>query len=226
MDTVITQIGAVVIALIATYQAIRLEKMRKEGKRKDTALVESSRNFSALSLLVDFELISSISKRVDDVFHGTKVDRFLLLIAVNGKEAFNVVSVVYERHKSSPGRIDLNATGRYSHIQIDAAYKQMLQDVENKGSLLINTDDLPADSLLRNIYETENVTASTICKLVRLPIDQTKDMLLFCSYATHSNDKIPQKEHLFIRTMHGAMKSAFDDYSKKIDSFVKLIEDE
>jgi len=230
MEVLITQIGAIIVALIASYQAIRLERLRKESKRKDIQIRESSKNFSALSLLIDFELIGLISNRVDEIFENSCIDRFLLIIAVNGRDVFNVVSVVYERHKSISGeparRIDINAVGRYTHVGIDSAYKQMLTDVEKRGKVLIETEFLSEDSLLYSIYKNEGVTSSLVCPVIRMALDDTNDMLLFCSYATHVDSGIPKKDVSFVRTMHGGIQSAFSKYVDKIELFTKTKNDE
>jgi|GEM_PF-3120287 hypothetical protein len=230
MNEIVTQIGAVAVAMVAAYQAIRLERMRKESKRKDVQIKESSKNFSALSLLVDFELISTVYSRVDEVFRNTNIDRFLLIIAVNGRDVFNVVSVVYERHRGrideGGRRVDINAIGRYSHIRIDSDYKDMLHSVETKGRVMVVTDQMTKDSMLYNIYDLEGVTAAAVYPVTRMRIDDHNDMLLFCSYATHSPTLISRRDSSFIQTLHGGIQSAFKSYADKIDGFAAKLDDD
>lgn len=204
------------VALIAAWQAIRIERLRKIGKQKDRHITQFGKHFSAISLFIDLELISTISSKVDEIFYHTGVDRFLLLIAVNGKESFNVVSVVYERHKVGIGAERIEAIDRYSHVMIDQEYKKMLKDAEVNGAVMMDVDTMNQDSILYNIYRSEGVTASIVKLITRVNLDNENSLLLYCSFATHDESKISKRDRLFVHTLYGGIKRAFSEYLEKM----------
>lgn len=216
MAELITQIGAVAVALIAAFQAFQIERLRKAGKRKDGHIIQFRKHFTAISLFIDLELISIISGKVDEVFYNTGIDRFLLLIAVNGKDSFNVVSVVYERHKTGSGATRIDAIDRYSHVIIDADYKKMLKDAEIEGRVLMDVDMMNTDSILYNLYRAEGVTASIVKLISRVRVDNENSLLLYCSFATHDESKISKRDELFVHTLYGGIQGAFNEYLEKM----------
>jgi len=216
MTELITQIFAAMAALIAAWQAFQIERLKKVGKRKDGHITQFGKHFSAISLFIDLELISIISSKVDEIFHNTGVDRFLLLIALNGKESFNVVSVVYERHKIGSEAERIEAIDRYNHVIIDADYKKILKDAEVNGVVLMDVDEMNQDSILYNIYRSEGVTASLVKLISRVNLDSENSLLLYCSFATHDESKISKRDQSLVHTLYGGVKKAFDEYLEKM----------
>jgi len=225
LGELITQIGGIAVAIIAAWQTIRVEKVRKESKRKDVQLRESSRNLAALSLLVDFELTSAVSYKIEQVFEQTSIDRFLLIIAVNGRSDFSTVSVVFEKFKNRDTANRIDAIDAYSHVRIDHHYKELLKNVEALGLVKLVTDSMPEDSMLYSIYQNEGVKASHVYPVTRMKVDENNDMLLFCSYAARGV-MIGVKDSAFIRMIHGGIQNAFSEYEKKISEYSKRLDNE
>jgi hypothetical protein len=144
---------------------------------------------------------------------------------VNGKNDFSTVSVVFERFKNREDIKRIDAIDTYSHVRIDSYYKEMLKNVEALGAVKLVTDLMPNDSMLYNIYIAENVKASHVYPVTRMKIDDSNDMLLFCSYASRGVG-ISTKDSMFIQMTHGSIQNAFSAYEKKIEEYSKKTQDE
>lgn len=222
LGEIVTQIGAVAVALVAAWQQVHIARIQRKSRAKDALIREGGKNFSALSLLVDFELTSAVSYRVEQIFKNTSVDRFLLIIAVNGRESFSTVSAIFEKFKDVERGRRVDAIDTYSHIKIDAHYKDMLRNVESLGVVKIVTELMPEDSMLYNIYINEGVKAAHVYPVTRMRIDSKNDMLIFCSYASRGVE-ISIKDSAYINMMHGGIQAAFGAYEKKIDEYTKKL---
>ena len=140
-----------------------------------------------------------ISSAVDRIFDKTKADRFLIMIAVNGKTDFNIISVIFEQHKNKEYRI--NAIARYHNITIDPHYKQLLKNTNVQDVIELVTEDMP-ESILRDFFTDEKVKSSLVRQLVRTPMDSENDVLVYSSISTHSNKKFSRLEKSFIKTQY------------------------
>lgn len=147
--------------------------------------------------IMDLPFINAISGAVDEIFKETIATRFLILIAKNGKEDFNVVSVVFEQHKNKDYRI--NAIARYKNVLVDNEYRKMLKNAERFGVVEFEVNTMP-QSLLRTFYEMEGVKFSKIRHLARKPIDDDNDFLVFSSLATHEDRYFNDQELAFVKT--------------------------
>lgn len=177
----ITGLGVLIPALLLHYREIKkkdikIEKYKEEKVKQDIKLI-------ALDKILDFCSFSQIKSAVDEMFEKTKADRFLILFAINGKTDFNTVSVVFEQHKNT--KYSINAIGRYKTLPIDNMYRKMLKDAEMHGIVEVETEKMP-DSLLKDIYDLEEVVWSDIRHLCRFHADESNDILVFSSLATHS----------------------------------------
>lgn len=202
LSEIIPAVTAVIIALIPFY----FEKLKNKKKDQQIAQLKEDKKNSELRItivdkILDISLLGKIQDAVKNMFDETKADRFLILVAVNGKVNFNVVSVIYEQHKDSEYRG--NAIARYRNLEIDEDYRNMLKEAEAKGYVEIDTQTMP-DSLLKSIYKVEGVNHSKIRHLLRLPIDEGNDILVFSSVATHEEDSFEDFEKMIFMTQYNS----------------------
>lgn len=203
---------AVIIPSILTYhlglKKYRLELKKNKEELKQTkerniqlaeAKAEADIKMTFFNQIIDLTSINIISNAVDRMFDKTKADRFLIMIAVNGKDDFNIISVVFEQHKLKNYRI--NAIARYHNITIDLQYKELLQDTEKQELISLSTDKMQ-ESILKDFYINEKVKYSLIRKLVRKPIDKDNDFLVYSSISTHYNKNFTRIEKSFIKTQY------------------------
>jgi hypothetical protein len=209
--------GLIVTTIFAYKQNIKLKRMEIASNKKDSIILEQQKNFSALSLLMDFELINSIKTRVDLIFQKTQTDRFLILIAVNGKVDFNVVSVIYEQHDKN-SRPTISAVSNYNHIYIDSHYRRMIKEVERSGSYYFVTEKCYETCYLKNIYEQEKIISSLIKFVERVKMDEDNDMVVFCSIASRTTE-LNERYKNDIHADWGYIHQSFKRYFKKIQEW-------
>lgn len=215
---IIGTLSTITATYFAYRQSIKLKRMEIESSKKDSIILDQQKNFSALSLLMDFELINSIKSRVDFIFNKTSADRFLILIAVNGKVDFNVVSVIYEQYKRDYNEPVTSAIENYSHIYIDPHYRKMIKEVERNGSFFFDTDSCEEMCYLKNIYEQEKIFSSLVKFVQRVKIDENNDMIVFCSVAS-KKEVMTSKHRNEIHADWGNINENFKKYFKKVEEW-------
>jgi hypothetical protein len=191
-DIIIALIGAIPVSI--TGLLLHYREMKKKDIEIEKHIQEKKEHQikgDVLDKVLNFSAFNKIKTAVDEIFNSTKADRFLILIALNGKLDFNIVSVIFEQHKST--KYQVNAIARYRSLKIDAEYRKLLKDAEKFGLVHVKTEDLNP-SLLKGIYTIENIVYSEIRHLLRLPIDDNNDILIYSSLATHDEEEFTELE--------------------------------
>jgi hypothetical protein len=119
-----------------------------------------------------------------------KVDRLLLLRSY-GVSYFEVIKIWYADERTEDkeflilkaGHPPINLRDEYDGIETDLHYRQLLDDLDEKG-IWLKTENM-AESMLQNFYEAEGVTESYIFLLCKLETDEGKQ-IFYGSIATHS----------------------------------------
>lgn len=195
-DILIALISGISVVLPAFFIYKRdIKKLRYEYDEKIEGHIQEKKEHKikadVLDKLLDFSSFNTIKRNVDEIFKKTKADRFLILIAINGKTNFKIVSVVFEQHKKSD--YEINAIARYRNLEIDDDYKEMLKLSEREGAVHLKTDSM-RECLLKQIYLDEEVTFSDIRHIARIHIDDDNDLLVYSSLATHSVKPFTERE--------------------------------
>lgn len=176
----ITMVGVLVPAILLHIR--EMSKKDKEIQKHKNEKEDHKIKAEVLDRILDFTAFNLLKEAVDELFRTTRGDRFLILIAINGKEDFNVVSVIFEQHKNSDYKV--NAIARYRNLGIDAPYRNMLKEAEALGSVSLDINNMK-DSLLKDIYKIESIQYSDIRHLLRIHVDDRNDILVYSSLATH-----------------------------------------
>jgi len=183
-EAIAISIGAAV-TLITAYMAykkdIKLKQMDLELKESKSKNIEVNIKVNVLDNFLKMSVYSEISDAVNQLFLETKVERFMIFIAVNGVTDFRVVSVIFERYKDIT--TNTHALARYYNVKVDAPYKQMLKDAEKFGCVEINSETM-IPQLLKDIYEGERIKHSIVSFITRKSIDKGNDLIAFSSAAT------------------------------------------
>lgn len=193
----------VLVPVILTFILGLLAHFREMKKKSQTIKIlkkESKHNDIKVNLfnkIINLESINNIKRSVDRMFENSNGDRFLILIAINGKEDFNKISVIFEQHKNNDYAI--NASARYKHVSIDDTYRKVLKDLEKNGregcNLNVSTME---NSLLKRFYSIENVKHSKMKFILRSKIDKDNDILIYSSITTHKDTPFTETENTYI----------------------------
>ena len=162
------------------------------------------------------KFFNSLRELIDEIFSKTKIDRFLILIATNGKSEFKFATAIYEHHKVNPDttsvKLSVGGTTHYVKFKFDKLYLDMLKESELKDKVSVITKDM-VDSDLKNIYMSENVTESEVYFLKREKIDENNDVIFYCSLATHSEIGFTKIEKSLIKSYVDNIKNLLNEYS-------------
>lgn len=189
---------------------LEVKKLEQEIAYFKKQELDACIKISFIDRIMDFPFFNALANSVDRIFDLTKADRFLLLIAKNGKTDFSIVNVVFEQHKSKDYKI--NAIARYRNVDVsqDPAYRRMLKDAEHNGVVDLETATMP-ECLLKQFYLMEKVTFSKVRFLARKPIDEDNDFVIYSSLSTHDNEPFTLAERTFIKTQYeGTIKPSLN----------------
>lgn len=193
---IITFFGTVFSSTLAYKEKVKNKKLSDE-------ISEHKKRADLVDKILDLTLLEDIRQAVNVFFETTSAERFLILIAVNGKTDFNVVSVIFEQRKVSNSKI--NAIARYRNLKVDKYYKEMLKDVERHQAIDYQVSKMPEGSLLRAIYENEGVRHSRVRHLLREPIDDNNDVLIFSTVAKFEDEPFTLNEKAIFMTQFDAV---------------------
>lgn len=161
-------------------------KLWRDQKRKKNQI---EKLYQSNSFEINFKDLNSINSLVQSVLNQSQVSRFLLISAVNGKDEFNFVSVLYEQLDLNDGfKLSIGATSKYVDLKTDQHYKNTLKFIENVDPFYVCVDEME-HSELKQIYESEDLKYSMVHFLKRIPIDKENDRLMFCSWASTENEE-------------------------------------
>lgn len=178
--------NTVLVAIISAFSAFLIALIPYFLRKKENQEIKTK------PVDVDVELFkfNELRESVDRVLVETNADRFLILMAHNGKEEMRFATAIYEQHKNTDKTIfSFGATNKYIKIEFDDEYRHMLKHAEKEGVFRMETAKMP-ESLLKNIYISERVNYSNCYFIKRYPEYKShdKDLLLYCTLASH-NDK-------------------------------------
>lgn len=195
-----TPISAIVVAIIVAYTS--LKKRHTIVKQENKVLrIE----LSCVNILFNHEFLKALNKHVESIFQETRIDRFLILFAVNGKDTVKYATVCYEKNKSSN---HLGAIYRYIRLEVDTHYQNLLKQVEAMGSVHLIVKEMPK-CMLKTIYQSreEEIKFSTVKFIKRIEVDDLNDIIVYSSMATAHNEDLTDEEHLILKYNFDAIKS-------------------
>jgi hypothetical protein len=204
MESVIVQlaapISAVLVAIIAAYAT--LKKKHSNVKQENKVL---KIELSCINILFNHEFLKILNSKVENIFAETKIDRFLILFAVNGKDVVKYATVCYERNKATN---HVGAIYRYIRLEVDTHYQNLLKQVEAIGTVHLVVKEMPT-CMLKTIYQSreEEIKYSTVKFLKRIEVDQHNDIIVYSSIATSHDEDLTNEEHLIIKYNFDAIKS-------------------
>lgn len=183
-DIIIAAIAAIVTitgSIIIYKKDIKIKELDLNLVDSKTKNVKTSIKVSVLDNLLKMSVYSTISDAVTDIFLNTKVERFMIFIAVNGVSDFSVVSIIFERYKELSART--NALARYHNVKVDKPYKDMLKACERDGFVEVDSSELQPQ-ILKDIYDMERIKHSIVSFVDRRKIDDFNYLIIFSSAAT------------------------------------------
>jgi hypothetical protein len=190
-------IATITVSVLLYRKDIKVKLMELESTKQKEAAKHQTIKINALDKLLDFTSFNIIRNSVDRIFENTKADHFLILIAVNGKTDFNVVSVIFEQHKSSKWKV--NAIVRYRDVNIDDKFRQLLKDVEYQGTMDVAVDKME-NQIFKDFHIIEKLKHIKFKFLHRENIDDDNDVIIYSTVSTHLSTPFTKIENAVIKT--------------------------
>lgn len=197
-EIIVALIGLAGVAISTWLGWLKWRAQLRRGNRAEQEL-----KFQAGAL--DF---SGFLQEWDGVHHDlktlmqeTEIDRFLILRAWNGSLAPRWTTAVFQMRQGAQDPIS------YVHFELDDDYVSRLRQIAKDGPLLIDVDHAPS-SAIKDIYEAEGVTASAWFHLETSTLEEAPGCaaITYCSFATHSAEKMDEKTFTRCRTIAGRLK--------------------
>lgn len=203
----ITSFTTVIVAIIATFQAIKIKKLDKENTEDLEKMTDDKNHLSGVSFLTDFNVMNELISIVEDIQKNTKINRFVILYGINGKTEVTTVSSLFEMENQE---YLINVKYKlYDEISIDNHMRFLIKELETKKDLILSTDDLP-ESLLKNIYLKQNIKNALLKFISRKPLDINNDIILYSSFGSFSSDLLTVDDLNYIESRFNRLKKLID----------------
>ena len=215
-------LGAVYLwfVIMRIHQRWKRDKLENAEKRLllDEKIAAAAKvspvNPGGTVLATDLAYFTDIKKVVNQIFTQTCADRFLILIAKNGKDEMKFCSVMYEEHKQAKDTyLSVGATGRYIDIALDKHYKNMLKQSEIVSHISLVTEKMP-ESLLKNIYTKEKVTNSELFFLKKVGQKDGTSIMYYATVGTHDFNMFTSSEKILIYDYMDTIKNRTHQHLK------------
>ena len=190
------QICQLAVKIAHSIQGLREKLFDFKIKKINTKAIITTVSPDQAKLINDIRYFNSIQIDVHKIFYKTIGDRFLIVVANNGREDLKFATVMYEKHKDpSQDNPSVNATERYEKYEFDEHFNKMLKDLRYKNIDMVVANAEPSE--LKTILEGEKVTHIMIFYLTKIIRADGNANLFYCSVATHSGE-FSDKEKLII----------------------------
>jgi len=213
MDNVLigTITSSVLLLIGVVYTAYANNKLLAKNKALDIALekqkIDAQQNiikYDVVTHLLKFSQYQKIYDAVINLMSHSKVDRFLIFIAVNGKTELNNVTCIFQKFRNDMATLD--AVSVYKGLKVDQHYVQLLKQMELNGEVTLQTAAIEP-SLIKDIYENEKVKWSKWKFIGRINIDENSDVITYCSAASFEDTEFDSQDTLAIKlNVEGVVK--------------------
>lgn len=178
------------------------EKLKNENCKLEVKDDEQRAKIEFYDDVLKMVFYNSLSDAVYQLFEKTKVDRFLVLLARNGKERPRYVDVMLEFHKTEEHKIE--AVKIYKNVKIDSPYNEMIDNTFHNGFCDIETAVMQ-EQILKYFYLNENIHFSRTKPIIKKQIDDDRVVKIFTSSATHQKDPYTINEKTTIDLYHDSL---------------------
>ena len=179
------------------YLKVIIGREKREIQKELTQIKQEVKTDVSLSL----PDINTLDTTITELFKKTKVDRFVVFKGENGGlTPLKFTSAILERHeKNMYLMMSIGATEKYIRVRFDNDYLKMLKAVEvNNDGKYLDVKEMPNNDL-KGFYLDEQVKHSSIWFQKRYVINEDKHIILYYSFATHSEFKFTAKEKSLIK---------------------------
>ena len=200
METIISAIlGFLGVCITAGFG---YAKWKKENKKAQQAESEMKFQRAALSFEEFLEEWAVIHHELKDLLETTCLDRFLILRAWNGHHEPRWTTAVFQIRLGNQEAVS------YVHYELDTDYQSRIREISLRNDMTFSTKDLPASGI-KEVYQAEGVKAAAWFLINEDVLENSgSKAVTYCSFATKSEEKIPDEVMTRCRILVGRLKGA------------------
>lgn len=176
---VITAVSAVLVVAVPLALKAHYEKTRAD--QAETDRVQQTTTLDFTSFMTEW---GEVLKDLKSLMAETSVDRFLILRAWNGTQDPEWTTAVFQYREGAQEYIN------YVHFKLDTDYIKRLKEIENHGIKRYIVKDMPNETAIRYVYESEGVTEAVWCFLGDKTLENGNRAVAYCSFATHTDEPL------------------------------------
>jgi len=181
----------------------RARKQKAEVSLLDEKIgrIRSEQGFErkAINTFVNLQLWDVVSARIQKFCEKSSIDRFLILVAVNGANDPRETTAIFQH------RQDSTEFQSYVGIDLDRDYISRLAELKRDGHTVVRTAELPS-CLIRDIYRAEGVQFAVWYLIGTMTNPETDQVAYkYCSFATHETS-ISEETARSINNIVGELK--------------------
>lgn len=171
-------IGLFIWGLIASIGWIKknIKSNKKEKEFKENIYQAKTWIFKEI---YDLQRFSELERYIKQVFTKTNMNRFTILISMNGKIEYNFISVLFDQKL---GDTNIGSKSIYDHIETDEVYKKMLKRLENVK--FIWDADFGNYGIMQQYSETEGIKEHMWGFVERINLDKYDDVYLYVAFTS------------------------------------------
>lgn len=143
---------------------------------------------------------NSVQQEITHLMETSNLDRFLILRAKNGEDTPKYTTAIFQMRQG------IQEPFSYVHFELDKDYKDRLLETKSMPYVYVRTEDLPEDAGIKDVYLAEGVTACVWFYLGTKTISEGKAIITYCSFATHSEEGLTEKDITKARLIVGMLK--------------------
>jgi len=203
-------LGGLIWTSTVGYFLAHSRKQKAEVSSKDSKInqirTEHAFERKAVNTFVNLQQWDTISSKIQTFCKTSSIDRFMILVAVNGLNDPRETTAIYQYREDTA---DFHS---YVGVELDRDYVSRLAELKRNGILFVDTSELPS-SLLRGIYLDEGVTHAIWYLIGTMENKETGQVAYkYCSFATSQEIITDETEHI-IGNIVGELKKMMGNTS-------------
>jgi len=206
VSIIVAIIGGIVTIIVALISAGRLHKVRH---KLDQATNEMNLQSRALDLAWYIGSWNFPTQFIRDMFESdeNEVERFMVLNAWNGELDPKWTTSIFQWRRDSSEVLN------YIHQSLDDDYADKLREIQSKGNVLYNVEEMEEGTVIKDIYRHEGVTSS-LWSFIQSDVKGTGKAVMYCSFATKNPEGLSENSiaqcKLLVNYLQG-MSADLDD---------------
>lgn len=196
-----TEITVALISLVGVLATVARSNAKVKREKAKVAQAEDEIKFQKAAMGFGEFLTewNEIQNEVNRLFKETKLERFIIFQAFNGKLTPRWTTGVIQLRKDS-------APISFVHVELDEDYIGRLLSIRSTRFATVKPTEL-GPCMIKDIYMAEGVTESLWAHIKTKQLDPNRTVYTYCSYATTDAGGMDETTMTMCKNLTGRLKS-------------------